>query len=1172
MFLAASTASTFTPGFTSRFHVSISEFVVIVIYMCDAVLGLCLQLLTFLNVNFVSFQKEEDISPSNQDVYEIVKSLKQDNNFGVQQFYVSFKNKFPYLNIASKPKSLHTKADRVYSKAVALKRQKKTSQYEEFLKFDFQLPKEESNDQRALASASTEKEKKLAKELHEEKQKSKTLKRQIADLEKVNHEVESNFNKIETQYFGFLNKMHNMNEEMAKLLTENQESKNNLMEQYKSLTLKYEQNRAELDKLQKKLSKCDRNTTGKLTNKCKYRDNVIKQKSTEISKLKEQQTSLQAQLDSALEQLDDKSALLESSESKVNVLRHQKRQLQYKTSYLKRKVQQNSAQNTESVHLEEITQLQEKIKNLNRENRELQQLVSLLQDDEIITFQNGRYCDDIRETIMELLNLNVSMNKVNDVIKLVLKNLAGKEVERLPSNAVKSRLLIEARHLAHVQVAEAMTSGSEGGNCLHGDGTTKYHRHCQSFQITTSSGNTLSFGLQEMAGQDAGALLNTFTTSVDELTQVITAGSELEDKERIFSELVVSIRSTMSDQCSVMPCFNEQLKQLRERLLPQCIENWSSLSKSSQDELKDMCNYFCKLHLLANLATESDQILQMFEGVACEGELQANHVFFTSESGAVRLIRTVCKALHPRGSDEAGVADFFQSFLHEQGKKLQLMSYVGNRLNVQFYNGGAIYFHREDIKSFLESWPNPNNLLKAVQEDLGSEVHLAELRALGIIDKLITGPFWRVVNLASNILELNTSLLQMKQSFESWCDDASPLLDGEPLFPESEVPIHKDAIYNAIFEATGDANFDALTQQALEMLMHGLLLILERQEQDQLPGGKYYNPTSSVKSMSSNVPTTNMASERDFAILDLLIRSKPHATTLAYEALIMWQNNGTLAWLKGKSEEEKVKLMESARKGAVEARARYRDRRDTLQKERLEKLKKKQSDKEETAEKVQQQKVKSLSTLTQLGLSVWTKVEEVDHELTKIEDEKEKREAVLAQINVQKFVLLSKGRRQLFQQTQTVKGQKTTFSLSKLISNLKEIIVLNPGLSDQPQQSSSTSHENLGSKVQQQKKLLKKKVQDLRNKMAIKQQKDILPQLIANPKLLVKRRVKHNVVEEDSDDTFWCEGTVLDVVEDNERQPIKTIYLIHYDIEDDDVLWEFSLLKDMKKGDLILLD
>ena len=77
-------------------------------------------------------------------------------------------------------------------------------------------------------------------------------------------------------------------------------------------------------------------------------------------------------------------------------------------------------------------------------------------------------------------------------------------------------------------------------------------------------------------------------------------------------------------------------------------------------------------------------------------------------------------------------------------------------------------------------------------------------------------------------------------------------------------------------------------------------------------------------------------------ILDLLVRTKPHATTLAYEALIMWQNNGTLEWLKGKSVDERLKLMESARKGASESQARYRERRESLRKEKLIKLKKKQ--------------------------------------------------------------------------------------------------------------------------------------------------------------------------------------------------------------------------------------
>ena len=114
--------------------------------------------------------------------------------------------------------------------------------------------------------------------------------------------------------------------------------------------------------------------------------------------------------------------------------------------------------------------------------------------------------------------------------------------------------------------------------------------------------------------------------------------------------------------------------------------------------------------------------------------------------------------------------------------------------------------------------------------------------------------------------------------------------------------------------------------------------------------------------------------------------------------------------------------------------------------------------------------MKALSALTQLGLSVWTQVEEVDQELYKIAD-KDKRHVVLAQINVQKFVLLSKGRRQLFQQTNTVNGKKQP------VLNLKEIIALNPELSDEPQQSSTTTRQDIQPKVLEQNKQLMKKVQ-----------------------------------------------------------------------------------------------
>ena len=42
---------------------------------------------------------------------------------------------------------------------------------------------------------------------------------------------------------------------------------------------------------------------------------------------------------------------------------------------------------------------------------------------------------------MGLLSLNVSINKIDQVIKVVLNKLAKKDIERLPSAGVKARLM-----------------------------------------------------------------------------------------------------------------------------------------------------------------------------------------------------------------------------------------------------------------------------------------------------------------------------------------------------------------------------------------------------------------------------------------------------------------------------------------------------------------------------------------------------------------------------------------------------------------------------------------------------------------------------------------------------------------------------------------------------------
>lgn len=115
------------------------------------------------------------------------------------------------------------------------------------------------------------------------------------------------------------------------------------------------------------------------------------------------------------------------------------------------------------------------------------------------------------------------------------------------------------------------------------------------------------------------------------------------------------------------------------------------------------------------------------------------------ESSASRLVHTACKAFHVRGSDECGVASYFNSFLADRNQKSYFVPFIGNRFNILFYNAAALYDHRDSVVSFLSSWPDPNNLLKAVNEDVSNKLFLSEVRELGIIDKLLTGPLWRLI-------------------------------------------------------------------------------------------------------------------------------------------------------------------------------------------------------------------------------------------------------------------------------------------------------------------------------------------------------------------------------------------------------------------------------------------
>ena len=135
-----------------------------------------------------------------------------------------------------------------------------------------------------------------------------------------------------------------------------------------------------------------------------------------------------------------------------------------------------------------------------------------------------------------------------------------------------------------------------------------------------------------------------------------------------------------------------------------------------------------------------------------------------------------------------------------------------------------------------------------------------------------------------------------------------------------------------------DEESQVLTQQILELLCLTILIVLERQCPDQLPGGKYASPSEKELLQASSVLTSNIISERDFALFDVLLKQKPGARTSSLEALIMWSNNKPAEWLYSLPEEERASYQKESRKMADKIREKSKRKRAEILQKRKEKL------------------------------------------------------------------------------------------------------------------------------------------------------------------------------------------------------------------------------------------
>ena len=214
------------------------------------------------------------------------------------------------------------------------------------------------------------------------------------------------------------------------------------------------------------------------------------------------------------------------------------------------------------------------------------------------------------------------------------------------------------------------------------------------------------------------------------------------------------------------------------------------------------------------------------------------------------------------------------------------------------------------IEFLTKVWGPQNKLLKAVLDDANNELYISGCRALGLIDKFITGPLWKILESSLHILDTSTYFTKLLEFLAECGEDASEFLTGEKV-PFPDTAINKDDVWASLIVPSSS---DPLVQQILQALFKSLELLVQRMLEDHLPGGKWEGTSESVRNQTKSVTKTNTVSERDFAKLDRLLREKPHASLLALEVHTLFSTNKTSKWLAQQTAHKQESLLTSARR------------------------------------------------------------------------------------------------------------------------------------------------------------------------------------------------------------------------------------------------------------------
>ena len=163
---------------------------------------------------------------------------------------------------------------------------------------------------------------------------------------------------------------------------------------------------------------------------------------------------------------------------------------------------------------------------------------------------------------------------------------------------------------------------------------------------------------------------------------------------------------------------------------------------------------------------------------------------------------------------------------------------------------------------------------------------------------------------------------------------------------------------------------------------------------DHLHNGVHYSITDErIIEETASVPTTNVSSERDFAVLNRYLREKPNAQLISLEAIILFAHNKTSFWMAHLSREEREELFQVALKLAPAFKEKFKGKRQEIEMKRKQDMEKKIEENTRKELRAAQEKENLTKKIQEYG-GLWTKRGEV--ECTRITCNEEERSSEIA--------------------------------------------------------------------------------------------------------------------------------------------------------------------------------